>query len=158
MGGQLTRVSRIACTTHTPSPTTHTTHHTHHTHTTHTPSPTTHTTHTPSPTTHTTHTPHKPYTPLLPSHLPTPHTPHRQYHERKFWSGSFLLLSASIIVVLVLPWLRDQLGGENALAFVLFSMFSSPIRVNLMSTHIPLFLCLVHFNCNLKSRLGLPSA
>lgn len=87
---------------------------------------------------------------LLPS-LPPLHTTHRQYHERKFWSGSFLLLSASIIVMLVLPWLRDQLGGENAIAFVLFFTFSSPIRVSLTSTSLTVYhSSCVWFNRSLK--------
>jgi len=56
----------------------------------------------------------------------------RHFHEKKFWSGSFLLLSASIGVMLVLPWLQDRLEGHNAIIFVLVILFQSPVRLALI--------------------------
>lgn len=53
----------------------------------------------------------------------------RDYYEKKFWSGTFILLSLSIGFVVILPWLGALNGGNNAIAFVLFYMSVSYTRV-----------------------------
>lgn len=52
--------------------------------------------------------------------------------DKKFWSGTFILLSLSVGFMLVLPWLGEMLGGQNAIALVIFSMFSHPTRIVLV--------------------------
>ena len=56
----------------------------------------------------------------------------RHYHEKKFWSGTFILLSLSVGFMLVLPWLGQLLGGHHPLPFIFLSAISYPGRVKLL--------------------------
>ena len=53
----------------------------------------------------------------------------RTYHDRKFWSGTFILLSLSVGVLLVLRWLQTRLGGHHPIALVLIQTFTQPLHV-----------------------------
>lgn len=53
----------------------------------------------------------------------------RTYYDRKFWSGTFILLSLSVGVLLVLRWLQTTLGGHHPIAVVLIQTFTQPLHV-----------------------------
>ena len=63
--------------------------------------------------------------------------PHRNYLDRKFWSSTFILLSLSIGVMLVLRWLQSQLQGYHPIVLVLVQTFTQPVHVSDTVQYIP---------------------
>ena len=55
---------------------------------------------------------------------------HRHYHERKFWSGTFILLSLGIGFMLILPWLGKLLKGHDPIVYLFLYSLSHPVRVS----------------------------
>ena len=54
----------------------------------------------------------------------------RHYHEKKFWSGTFILLSLGVGFMVILPWLGSLLGGHHPIPLLIFAMISTPVRVS----------------------------
>ena len=50
--------------------------------------------------------------------------------DRKFWSGTFILLSLAIGMLLVLRWLQSLLRGYHPIALVLVQTFTVPTHVS----------------------------